>query len=158
MEFDKELIDALLKAASSNRRKRQNHDLRTAETDTSQRMLNAILPGSDVPIHRHRNTSETVVCLCGKMDEIIYTEESLYVSGNGNFPLGIDAQSVQRKSFLREAKRICLCPAEGRFGCQIPKGVWHTVEIIEPSVIFEAKDGAYSPFKQEDVWNDKEED
>ena len=58
-------------------------------------------------------------------------------------PMGIDAQDVTRKVDYREVQRIHLCPAEAKYGCQIPKMAWHTVEVIEPSVIFEAKDGAY---------------
>lgn len=58
-------------------------------------------------------------------------------------PMGIDAQDVTRKVEYSEVQRIRLCPAEGKYGCQVPKGAWHTVEVIEPSVIFEAKDGAY---------------
>lgn len=58
-------------------------------------------------------------------------------------PMAIDAQDVTRKVEYREVQRIHLCPAEAKYGCQIPKGAWHTVEVIEPSVIFEAKDGGY---------------
>ena len=58
-------------------------------------------------------------------------------------PMGMDTQDVTRKAGYREVERIRLCPAEGKHGCQIPKGAWHTIEVMEPSVIFEAKDGAY---------------
>lgn len=57
--------------------------------------------------------------------------------------MGIDAQDVTRRVECREVQRILHCPAEAKYGCQIPKGAWHTVEVIEPSVIFEAKDGIY---------------
>jgi hypothetical protein len=69
-----------------------------------------------------------VICLCGKLYEIIYEEL---------------ADDKAKKSIFKEVDRILLCPAEGKFGCQIPKGAWHTIEVLEPSVIFEAKDGAY---------------
>ena len=74
MEINKELLDQLFKQAKVNPRLRQNLDLRTSPSDTSQRMLNALLPGTVVPIHRHEDTAETVICLCGKLDEVIYEE------------------------------------------------------------------------------------
>ena len=127
MEFDKDFLGKLFELAVANPRLRQSYDLRTSSADTSQRMLNALLPGTVVPIHRHENTAETVVCLCGRLDEVLY---ELIVSADG-------------KEEYREVQRIHLCPAEAKYGCQILKGAWHTVEVIDPSVIFEAKDGAY---------------
>ena len=106
-------------------------------------MLNALLPETKVPIHRHEDTTETVICLCGKLDEVIYEEVVSYENGAEELPQGMDAQDVARKMKYREIQRIHLNPAEAKYGCQIPKGVWHMVEVIEPSVIFEAKDGAY---------------
>ena len=144
MIFDKDFLGKLFEQATINPRLRQNLDLRTSGEDTSQRMLNALLPGTVVPIQRHEDTTETVVCLCGKMDEVIYEEVVTYGKGAPDaMPMGIDAQDVTRKVEYREVQRIRLCPAEGKYGCQVPKGAWHTVEVIEPSVIFEAKDGAY---------------
>ena len=149
MTIDKDFLDNLLEQAATNPRLRQNHDMRTSQTDTSQRMLNALLPGTVVPIHRHEDTTETVVCLCGRLDEVIYEEvrkfgnEEIRNLGSSDFPMGMDAQDVTCKVEYREVQRIHLCPTEAKYGCQIPKGAWHTVEVIEPSVIFEAKDGAY---------------
>ena len=144
MEINKDLLNGLFEQAKGNPRLRQNLDLRTSAADTSQRMLNALLPGTVVPVHRHEDTSETVVCLCGKMDEVIYEEVVTYEDAASEaLPMGMDAQGVMRKVEYREVQRIRLCPAEGKFGCQVPKGAWHTVEVMEPSVIFEAKDGAY---------------
>lgn len=127
MEFDKDFLGKLFEQAVESPRLRQNFDLRTSEADTSQRMLNALLPGTVVPIHRHEGTTETVICLCGKLDEVLYEK---YLTCEG-------------KDEYKEVQRIHLCPAQAKYGCQIPKGAWHTVEVIEPSVIFEAKDGAY---------------
>ena len=121
-------------------RRRMNYDLRTTAVDTSQRMLNALQPGTEVPIHRHDDTSETVVCLCGRLEEIIYKEVVEYVSEQTSRTEDV----MQRRSF-KEVERHLLCPAEGRYGMQIPMGAWHTIRVIEPSVIFEAKDGAYRP-------------
>lgn len=129
--FDNDFLNNLFEQARTNPRLRQNFDLRNSEYDTSQRMLNALLPGTVVPIHRHEATAETVVCLFGKLDEVIY--EALPSA------LGLGATEY------REVQRIRLAPAEGVYGCQIPQGAWHTVEVVEPSVIFEAKDGAYIP-------------
>ena len=144
MIFDKDFLGKLFEQATINPRLRQNLDLRTSGEDTSQRMLNALLPGTVVPIHRHEDTTEIVVCLCGKMDEVIYEEVVTYGKAAPDaMPMGMDVQDVTRKVDYREVQRIRLCPAEGKYGCQVPKGAWHTVEVIEPSVIFEAKDGAY---------------
>lgn len=120
--IDKEFLEGLLKQAVDNPRKRVNYDMRTSPEDGSQRMLNAMLPGTEVAIHRHPNSNENVILITGRMDEILYEV--------------VDGQLV-------ETERLCLCPAEGKYGCQVPKGVWHTVEVIEPSVIYEAKDGKY---------------
>ncbi len=144
MEFDKEFLDKLFEQAMENPRLRQNFDLRTSSADTSQRMLNALLPETKVPIHRHEDTTETVICLCGKLDEVIYEEVVSYENGVEELTQGMDVQDVARKVEYREVQRIHLNPTETKYGCQIPKGAWHTVEVIEPSVIFEAKDGAYA--------------
>ena len=119
MEINKEFLGKLFEQAVANPRLRQNYDLRTSSDDNSQRMLNALLPGTVVPIHRHPHSSENVLLLCGKLVEVIYDE-------NGN-----------------EKERIHLDPTTGNYGCVVPPGAWHTVEVLEPSVIYEAKDGKY---------------
>lgn len=143
MEINKQLLKVLFAEAKENPRLRQNFDLRTSPADTSQRMLNALLPGTVVPIHRHKDTAETVICLCGKLDEVIYEEVVSYEKDTDDFHKGVNVQDVARKVEYREVQRIHLNPTETKYGCQVPKGAWHTVEVIEPSVIFEAKDGAY---------------
>ena len=148
IEMNKDFLNQLLEQAKKNPRLRQNLDLRTSSSDTSQRMLNALLPGTVVPIHRHEDTAETVICLCGKLDEVIYEEISPLLSplkgkDAACFEKGMDAQDVTIGSRFREIERIHLCPAQAQYGCQVSKGAWHTVEVIEPSVIFEAKDGKY---------------
>ena len=117
-EINKNLISELFDKAVVNPRLRQNFDLRNPD-DNGQRMLNALLPGTIVPIHRHPHSNETVIILCGKVIEITYDD-------NGN-----------------ETERIHLDPSLGNLGCMVPAGAWHTVEVLEPSVIFEAKDGKY---------------
>ena len=148
IEMNKDFLNQLFEQAKVNPRLRQGFDLRTSSSDTSQRMLNALLPGTVVPIHRHEDTAETVICLCGKLDEVIYEEISPLLSplkgeDAACFEKGMDAQDVTIGSRFREIERIHLCPAQAQYGCQVPKGAWHTVEVIEPSVIFEAKDGKY---------------
>lgn len=148
MKMDKAFLDGLLVQAQANPRLRQHYDLRTSPADTSQRLLNALMPGTVAPIHRHEDTSETVICLCGKLDEVIYEEVDALLSPltaeeAAAFDRGMDAQEVTQEKRFREVQRIRLYPAEGQYGCQIPQGAWHTIEVLEPSVIFEAKDGAY---------------
>lgn len=119
MEINKDFLGKLFEQATMNPRLRQSFDLRTSSADTSQRMLNALMPRTDVPIHRHTQSNETVILLCGKIIEILYDD-----TGN-------------------ETERFHLDPTLGNFGCVIPAGVWHSVDVLEPSVIFEAKDGRY---------------
>lgn len=139
MKIDRELLDGLIGQARVNPRLRQNMDMRTSPEDTSQRMLNALVPGTVVPIHRHEKTSESVMCLCGRLDEVFYEEVVTYEKVDD----GLDAGDVVRKVSFKEVERIHLCPEEGVYGCQVPKGMWHTVEVMEESVIFESKDGKY---------------
>ena len=118
IEINRKLISELFAKALLNPRFRQNYDLRNPD-DNGQRMLNALMPGTDVPIHRHTQSNETVILLCGKIIEILYDD-----TGN-------------------ETERFHLDPTLGNFGCVVPPGVWHSVDVLEPSVIFEAKDGKY---------------
>ena len=75
IKLDKNLISELFDKAAASERKRMNYDLRTSSNDGSQRMLNALLPGTDVPIHRHPSSNEIVLLLCGKLVEVIYDAE-----------------------------------------------------------------------------------
>lgn len=136
MEINKDFLGKLFEQAVENPRLRQSFDLRTSSADTSQRMLIALLPGTVVPIHRHEDTTETVFCLCGKLDEVIYEEVVTYENSSSDaMPMGMDSLDVVRKVEYREVQRIRICPAEAKYGCQIPKCAWHTVEVIEPSVM-----------------------
>jgi len=119
MEINEALIERLLGEAKNSERLRQNFDLRTSENDGSQRMLNAMQPGTVVPVHRHPRSNENVILIKGVLDEVLFDE-------NGN-----------------ETMRVRLDLTEGKFGYVIPAGVWHTVDIIEPCVIYEAKDGPF---------------
>ena len=128
MRIDNELLESLTKKAEANERLRMNLDMRTSPEDTSQRMLNAIEPGSILPIHRHRFTTETVVMVKGSLKETFYNDKG-------------------------EVTDIILMQAGGECPMiQIPAGQWHTAEALEPgTVIFEAKDGAYVPLSLDDV-------
>lgn len=129
MVINQALLDKLTEEAKASPRLRMNLDLRNSADDQSQRMLNAIEPGSPLPIHRHRHTSETVVCLRGRL---VW-------------------------EFYDELERICTEPIElspnGQVvALNIPAGQWHTVKALESgSVILEMKEGAYEPLQDCDV-------
>lgn len=128
MVIDKALLDAVTLEATQTSRLRMNHDMRNSSEDNSQRMLNAIEPGTELPIHRHCNSSETVIILRGKA-------EQLYYDNNGNI-----------------TNRYILEPNSDIVGLNIPKGAWHRIVSLEPgTVIFEAKDGAYEPVSPKDI-------
>ena len=137
IKIDKKLINDLFDKAVISERKRMNYDLRTSSNDGSQRMLNALLPGTKVPIHRHPKSNENVLCLSGKLVEVLYEEDS------GNRTAGVETQDWAEGLLLKECARILLDPSAGSYGCVVPAGVWHTVEVNEPAVIYEAKDGKY---------------
>ncbi len=127
MKINKALLDKLTEQAKASPRLRMNMDMRTSSEDTSQRMLNAIEPGSPLPIHRHRFSTETVVMVRGSLKEIFYNDQG-------------EITDIITMTAGGE------CPA-----IQIPEGQWHTVESLESgTVIFEAKDGAYTPPSEED--------
>ena len=123
------LLDSLTAKAKASPRLRMNLDLRDSETDGSQRMLNAIEPESVVPIHRHQKSSETVVCLRGRVVEEYYDE-------------------LERTC----TEAIELSPNGPVVALNIPAGQWHTVRALESgTVIMEVKDGAYEPIGPEDI-------
>ena len=127
MTIDKSLLEQLLAEAASSPRLRKSFDLRNSDMDQSQRMLNALMPGTELPIHRHNESSETVMLLCGCMDEIYYDDNK------------------------SETARIHLDTKQGVYGVQIPQGQWHTIEVFEPTVILETKNGLYHPLSPEDI-------
>ncbi len=128
MKITRELLDDLTAKAKASPRLRMNMDLRNSPEDQSQRMLNAIEPGSVVPVHRHRLSSETVVCLRGRLVEEYYDEAGRVVDS------------------------IELTPGGPVVALNIPAGQWHTVRSLESgTVILEVKDGSYAPLAEEDV-------
>ena len=128
VKIDSVLLDELTAQAKVSERLRMNYDLRNSAEDTSQRMLNAIEPGSVVPVHRHRGTSETVVCLRGSLVEEFYSS----------------AGEVEASFEVAAGGDCC--------ALNIPAGVWHTLRSLESgTVILEVKDGGYVPIVEEDV-------
>ena len=128
MNFDKTILDELSQKAKASPRLRMNLDLRTTPEDQSQRMLNALEPGTVLPIHRHPKTTEVVTILRGKAVQYLYDD-------NGN----------ETGQVLLEAGGECA-------GMSIERGQWHRIECLETdTVIFEAKDGPYEPIQPEDI-------
>ena len=122
------ILDELTAEAKASPRLRMNMDLRNSTEDTSQRMLNAIEPGSPLPIHRHQKTSETVVCLRGRVVEVYYDEQETCT------------------------ERIELSPNGPVVALNIPAGQWHTAHALESgTVILEMKNGTYEPITDVDI-------
>ena len=157
MKIDNILLDKLTAQAKESPRLRMNMDLRNSAADSSQRMLNAIEPGSVVPIHRHRKTSETVVVLRGRVVEEYYDDAGVLAE---SFVLGdchvADAPSndaprndAPRNDVNRDAPRNDVPMV---YALNIPAGQWHTLRALESgTVILEMKDGAYEPLGECDI-------
>ena len=129
MKITQAILDDLTAKAKASPRLRMNLDLRNSEADQSQRMLNAIEPGSIFPIHRHQNTSETVVCLRGRLVEEFYDDLERICT-----------------------ERIELSPGGPIVALNIPAGQWHTVQALESgTVILEMKNGKYEPISDVDI-------
>jgi cupin fold WbuC family metalloprotein len=127
MIIDDKLLDEVAAQAKESPRLRMNYNFHTSPDAKAQKLLNALEEGTVLPIHRHRHTAETYVLLRGRIDVLFYDETD------------------------REIERIHLNPLEGRYGINIPEGTWHTLEVHESSVIFEVKDGPYTPLEPEDI-------
>ena len=128
MVLTTEILDALSARAKVSERLRMNLDLRTSPNDQSQRMLNAMEPGTVLPIHRHTATCETIVVLRGSIKEMFYDDK-------GNLTESIVLKAGAEPSAMN-----------------IPAGIWHNLECLEPgTILFEAKDGAFEPRTEEDT-------
>ena len=129
MKITQAILDKSTEQAKASPRLRMNLDLRNSGEDLSQRMLNAIEPGSPLPIHRHQNSSETVVCLRGRLVEEFYDE-------------------LERTC----TESIELSPNGPTVAVNIPAGQWHTARALESgTVIMEVKDGPYEPIQDVDI-------
>jgi cupin fold WbuC family metalloprotein len=128
MVVDKKILDELTTKAKVNSRLRCNLDMRNSADDQSQRMLNALEPGTVMPIHRHMSSSETCICIRGHFEEYFYDSDG------------------------RLTDTIDMVP--GGVVLNIEKGQWHSLKCLESgTVLFEAKDGPYHPLEEDEVWN-----
>ncbi|MDE5686949.1 MAG: WbuC family cupin fold metalloprotein [Paramuribaculum sp.] len=127
MTIDDRLLDEVTEQAAESPRLRMNYNLHDSLDAKAQRLINVLLPGTILPIHRHCHTAETYILLRGRMNVVFYNE----MGG--------------------ETDRFELDPVNGNYGVQIPAGQWHTIEVVEPSAIFEVKDGPYTPLRPEDM-------
>lgn len=126
MIITKEILDDLTAKAKDSERLRANLDLRNSSEDQSQRMLNALEPGTLMPIHRHKGSSETCICIRGHFEEYFYDE-------NGNLTETIDM-------------------VPGGVVLNIEKGQWHSLKCLESgTILFEAKDGPYHPLEDDEI-------
>ncbi len=128
MKIDQTLFDAVSAEAKASPRLRMARDMRNSVADNSQRMLNAIEPGTVLPVHRHRASSETCIVLRGAAEEFFYDDGGLLT------------------------ERVVMRPGGECCGVNIAAGRWHKIVALEPgTVIFESKDGAYAPLTPEDI-------
>jgi cupin fold WbuC family metalloprotein len=128
MRIDVTLLDELTAQAKASPRLRMNLDLRNSPNDQSQRMLNALEPGTVMPIHRHRHSSETVVVLRGKVKWVYYNDKK------------------------EVTDTFIVAPGSDLVGLSVPMCQWHSLECLETgTVIFESKDGVFEPTRPEDV-------
>lgn len=128
MIISNEILDELSAKAKASERLRANLDLRNSPEDLSQRMLNALEPGTVMPIHRHKGSSETCVCIRGHFEEYFYDSEG------------------------RLTDTVDMVP--GGVVLNIAKGLWHSLKCIESgTILLEAKDGPYHPLEDDEIWN-----
>ena len=128
MLINKDLLNKVSSEAKANKRLRMNYNFHDSLNAPSQRLLNALEPGTKIPIHRHQNTSETYIILRGKIKLTFYDTDRKEIE---SVILGSDTENI---------------------GYNIPKGQWHSLDVLSlETVIFEAKDGPYKPLDKEDI-------
>lgn len=126
--IDTELLDSISSEAKANNRLRKNFNLHESLNEPVQRLMNALEPGTNIPVHRHRNTDETYLVLRGSLNIVTYNENKEVI------------------------ERILLNPLKGTYGVSVPAGQWHSVETLETNtVIFEIKEGPYTALGDEDI-------
>ena len=135
MVIDKELLDRVSAQAKASPRLRMNFNFHQSLDELCHRFLNAVEPGTEVPIHRHPTKDETFVILRGKVRVSTHNDDGSIIDN------------------------VVLCPEDGRYGVNIPKGVWHKLEAIEPgSCIFECKQGPFVPHEKDGILNVEKND
>lgn len=127
MIINNELLNKVTAEAEASPRLRMNYNFHESLDAKAQRLINVLLPGTILPIHRHQHTAETYVLLRGKIFVVFYDDRG------------------------GQVERYLLDPTIGNYGVQIPKNQWHSIEIIEPTTIFEVKDGPYIQLNLEDI-------
>jgi cupin fold WbuC family metalloprotein len=128
MVIDKALLDNLVLQAKASPRLRMNYNFHQSLEERCHRFLNAVEPGTEIAIHHHPTKDETLVVLRGKVRVTTYNDDGSVLDS------------------------VVLCPEEGRYGVDIPKGVWHNLEALESnSVIFEVKEGPFVPHEVEGI-------
>ena len=126
--INESLLDEVTRQAQESPRLRMNHNFHDSLDAKAQRLLNALEPGTLLPIHRHPHTAETYLLLRGKIKVLYYNDQKELI------------------------ETVVLEPGSGNYGIHIPKNQWHTLEVLESgSVIFEVKDGPYTPLEEKDV-------
>lgn len=134
MIIDTQLLDKVSSEAKSSPRLRMNYNFHQSLEDKCHRMLNAVEPGTDIPIHRHPTKDESFVVLRGKVRSTTYNDDGSVIDS------------------------VVLCAEEGRYGVDIPKGVWHKLESLESgSVVFECKEGPFVPHEVDGILDVKTE-
>jgi len=125
---DNQFLDEITRQAKDSPRLRMNYNLHESLESNAQKLINSLEPGTVIPIHRHRNFSETYIVLRGAIEVFLYNDDKTLID-----------------SYL-------LDPCEGNYGLEIPAGIFHNLKVIAPgTAIFEAKDGPYIPTGQEDI-------
>ena len=127
MLIDDKLLDKISEEAKNSPRLRMNLNLHDSLEAPAQRLINAVEPGTKFQIHRHQNTSASTFVIRGKVDILFWNDNKEIIA------------------------RYKLDPKNGVYGVNIPKNTWHSLEVLEPSVIFEVKDGPYRPLVEEDI-------
>ena len=122
-----ELLDKVAEQAKANPRLRMNYNLHESLEAPAQRLINVVEPGTKFQIHRHQNTSASTFVIRGRVDVLFWNDNKEIIA------------------------RYKLDPKNGVYGVNIPKNTWHSLEVLEPSVIFEVKDGPYRPLDEEDI-------
>ena len=139
--IDNQLLDTISSQAKASPRLRQAYDLRTSPADNSQRMLNALEPGTVMPVHRHMKTSESIAMIRGKMVMRLYDDNGTITDEFVMAPAGSVTEVVTEPVEVVEVPMV-----------QIETGQWHSLEVLEEgTVVFESKDGKYEPLKEEEL-------
>ena len=127
-QIDSRLLDQVSQQAQESPRLRMNHNFHDSLESKAQRLLNALEPGTILPIHRHPHTAETYLLLRGKIRVMFYNDQK------------------------EEIESVVLDPLKGNYGIHIPANQWHTLDVlVSGSVLFEVKDGPYTPLDEKDI-------